>query len=423
MDKFLITGPCKIKGQVSISGSKNAALPILASTLLFDKPVIIKNLPRVRDIDTMLNLLKSLGSKIQFSKNKKIVKIYKTKKQKYFGSYSILKTMRAGILILGPLISKYHKSICSFPGGCVLNGNSGRPVNLHLNALKKIGMKYEIKKGYIYAKSNGKLKGTTIKFPKISVGATEQLIMSAVLAKGKTILKNSAIEPEIKDLTNFLKSAGANIKWIGKRTCQIIGVDSLSQTTYSVMGDRIETGTFCVAATLAKGNLIIRNFNPNVIQTELNILKKIGAKIKTSKDKIHIQGPQKIKSIRNITTREYDGFPTDLQPQFMVLLCKANGVSSITENIFQGRFIHVMELQRLGAKITIKNSTAIIEGNANLSGSEVMSSDLRASAALVLAGIVSKGKTIISRIYHLDRGYEKIENKLKKIGVKIKRLS
>ena len=423
MDKFLITGPCKIKGQVSISGSKNAALPILASTLLFDKPVTIANLPRVRDIDTMLNLLKSLGSKIHFSKNKKTVKIYKTKKQKFFGSYSILKTMRAGILILGPLVSKYHKSICSFPGGCVLNGNSGRPVNLHLNALKKLGMKYEIKKGYIHAKSNGKLKGATIKFPKISVGATEQLIMSAVLAKGKTILKNSAIEPEIKDLTNFLKSAGANIKWIGKRTCQIIGVDSLSQTTYSVMGDRIETGTFCVAATLAKGNLIIRNFNPNVIQTELNILKKIGAKIKTSKDKIHIQGPQKIKSIRNITTREYDGFPTDLQPQFMVLLCKANGISSITENIFQGRFIHVMELQRLGAKITIKNSTAIIEGNANLSGSEVMSSDLRASAALVLAGIVSKGKTTISRIYHLDRGYEKIENKLKKIGVKIKRLS
>ena len=423
MDKFLITGPCKIKGQVSISGSKNAALPILASTLLFDKPVTIENLPRVRDIDTMLNLLKSLGSKIHFSKNKKIVKIYKTKKQKFFGSYSILKTMRAGILILGPLVSKYHKSICSFPGGCVLNGNSGRPVNLHLNALKKIGMKYEIKKGYIHAKSNGKLKGTTIKFPKISVGATQQLIMSAVLAKGKTTLKNSAIEPEIKDLTNFLKLAGANIKWIGKRTCQIIGVDSLNETTYSVMGDRIETGTFCVAATLAKGNLIIRNFNPNVIQTELNILKKIGAKIKTSKDKIHIQGPQKIKSIKNITTREYGGFPTDLQPQFMVLLCKANGISSITENIFQGRFIHVMELQRLGAKITIKDGTAIIEGNANLSGSEVMSSDLRASAALVLAGIVSKGKTTISRIYHLDRGYEKIENKLKKIGVKIKRLS
>ena len=424
MDKFLITGPCKkVKGQVSISGSKNAALPILASTLLFDKPVVIENLPRVRDIDTMLNLLKSLGSKVKFSKNKKTVKIYKTTKQKYFGSYSILKTMRAGILILGPLVSKYHKSICSFPGGCVLNGNSGRPVNLHLNALKKMGMSYIIKKGYIHAKSNGKLKGTIIKFPKISVGATSQLIMSAVLAKGKTMIKNAAIEPEIKDLTNFLKSAGANIKWIGKRTCQIIGVNSLNQTTYSVMGDRIETGTFCVAATLAKGNLIIKNFNPKLIQTELNILKKIGAKIKTFKEKIHIIGPQKIKSISNITTREYDGFPTDLQPQFMVLLCKANGTSSITENIFQGRFIHVMELQRLGAKISIKDSTAIIEGNTNFSGSEVMSSDLRASAALVLAGIVSKGQTTISRIYHLDRGYEKIENKLKKIGVRIKRLS
>ncbi len=423
MDKFVIKGPCNVRGQVSISGSKNSALAILASTLLFDKPVVIKNLPRVKDIDTMLNLLKSLGSKIQFSKNKKAVEIFKTKNQKYFGSYSILKTMRAGILILGPLVSKYHKSICSFPGGCVLNGNSGRPVNLHLNALKKMGMKYEIKKGYIHARSNGKLKGTTVKFPKISVGATEQLIMSSVLAEGKTLLKNCAIEPEIKDLTNFLNSAGANIKWIGKRTCQIIGVDSLNQTTYSVMGDRIETGTFCVAATLAKGNLIIRNFNPNLIKTELNILKKIGAKIKTSKDKIHIQGPKKIKSISNITTKEYDGFPTDLQPQFMVLLCKANGISSITENIFQGRFIHVMELQRLGAKITIKDSSAIIEGNANLSGSEVMSSDLRASAALVLAGIISKGKTTISRIYHLDRGYEKIEHKLKKIGVRIKRLS
>ena len=423
MDKFLITGPCKIKGEVSISGSKNSALGILASTLLFDKPVIIENLPRVRDIDTMLNLLKSLGSKVQISKNKKTVKIYKTTKRKYFGSYSILKTMRAGILILGPLVSKYQKSICSFPGGCVLNGNSGRPVNLHLHALKKMGMKYEIKKGYIHAKSNGKLKGTIIKFPKISVGATSQLIMSAVLAKGKTLIKNAAIEPEIKDLTNFLKSAGANIKWIGKRTCQIIGVNSLNQTTYSVMGDRIETGTFCVAATLAKGNLIIKNFNPKIIQTELNLLKKVGAKIKTFKSKIHIKGPQKIKNINNINTKEYNGFPTDLQPQFMVLLCKANGFSSITENIFQGRFIHIMELQRLGAKIKIKNNTAIIEGNANLSGTEVMSSDLRASAALVLAGIAAKGETIVSRIYHLDRGYEKFENKLKKIGVKIKRIS
>ena len=420
MDKFLITGPCKIKGQVSISGSKNAALPILASTLLFDKPVIIQNLPQVRDIDTMLNLLKSLGSKIQYLKNKKTVKISKTTKPKHFASYSLVKTMRAGILVLGPLVAKYHKSIASLPGGCTIGA---RPVNYHLNALKKLGMKYEIKKGYIHASSKGKLKGANIKFSKISVGATENSIIAACLANGKTILKNCAIEPEIKDLTNFLKSAGANIKWIGKRTCQIIGVNSLNQTTYSVMGDRIETGTFCVAATLAKGDLLIKNFNPNVIQTELNLLKKVGAKIKTSKNEINIKGPKKIKSITNITTKEYPNFPTDLQAQFMVLLCKANGRSAITESIFENRFMHVAELRRLGAKIIVKDNKATIEGKTEFLGAELMSSDLRASVALVLAAIVAKGQSTINRIYHLDRGYEKIENKLKKIGVKIKRLS
>ncbi len=410
MDKFLITGPCKVRGQVSISGSKNAALPILASTLLFDKPVVIENLPRVRDIDTMLNLLKSLGSKIKFSKNKKTVKIYKTKKQNYFASYSLVKTMRAGILVLGPLISKYHKSITSLPGGCLIGA---RPVNYHLSALKKLGMKYEIKKGYIHASSKGKLKGTMIKFSKISVGATENSIIASTLAQGKTTLKNCAIEPEIKDLTNFLKSAGANIKWIGKRTCQIIGVNSLNSTGYSVMGDRIETGTFCVAATLTKGDLTIKNFNPKLIQTELNLLKRSGAKIKTNKNEIKIKGPQKIKSINSIVTKECPNFPTDLQAQFMVLM----------ESIFENRFMHVAELRRLGAKIVIKDNKATIEGNTEFIGAELMSSDLRASVALVLAAIISKGQSVINRIYHLDRGYEKIENKLKKIGVRIKRLS
>ena len=423
MDKFLIKGPSILKGEVLISGSKNAALPILASTLLFDKPVIIKNLPRVRDINTMLNLLKSLGSKIEFFDNRKKVRISKSKKPKYFASYSLLKTMRAGILVLGPLVSKYQKSITSFPGGCVLNGNSGRPINLHLNALQKLGMKYEIKRGYIYAKSKGKLKGKTLKFPSISVGATQHLIMSSVLSDGKTILKNCAIEPEVLDLINFLKGAGANIKWIGKRICQIIGVNSLNQTNYSVMGDRIETGTFCVAATLTKGNLLIKGFDPVLIQTELSLLKKTGAKIKTIKDEIHIKGPQKIKKISHLATKEYGGFPTDLAPQFMVLLCKANGRSSITENIFQSRFMHAMELQRLGAKISIKNNKAKIEGNTNFIGAEVMSSDLRASAALILAGISAKSTTVVSRVYHCDRGYEKIENKLKKIGANIRRLN
>ena len=423
MDKFLIKGPSILKGEVLISGSKNAALPILASTLLFDKPVIIKNLPRVRDINTMLNLLKSLGSKIEFFDNRKKVRISKSKNPKYFASYSLLKTMRAGILVIGPLISKCQKSITSFPGGCVLNGNSGRPINLHLNALQKLGMKYEIKRGYIYAKSKGKLKGKTLKFPSISVGATQHLIMSSVLSDGKTILKNCAIEPEVLDLINFLKGAGANIKWIGKRICQIIGVNSLNQTIYSVMGDRIETGTFCVAATLTKGNLLIKGFEPKLIKTELDLLKKTGAKIKMIKDEIHIKGPQKIKKISHLATKEYGGFPTDLAPQFMVLLCKANGRSSITENIFQSRFMHAMELQRLGAKISIKNNKATIEGNTNFIGAEVMSSDLRASAALILAGISAKSTTVVSRVYHCDRGYEKIENKLKKIGADIRRLN
>ena len=423
MDKFLIKGPSILKGEVLISGSKNAALPILASTLLFDKPIIIKNLPRVRDINTMLNLLKSLGSKIEFFDNRKKVRISKSKNPKHFASYSLLKTMRAGILVLGPLISKCQKSITSFPGGCVLNGNSGRPINLHLNALQKLGMKYEIKRGYIYAKSKGKLKGKTLKFPSISVGATQHLIMSSVLSDGKTILKNCAIEPEVLDLINFLKGAGANIKWIGKRICQIIGVNSLNQTNYSVMGDRIETGTFCVAATLTKGNLLIKGFEPKLIKTELDLLKKTGAKIKMIKDEIHIKGPQKIKKISHLATKEYGGFPTDLAPQFMVLLCKANGRSSITENIFQSRFMHAMELQRLGAKISIKNNKATIEGNTNFIGAEVMSSDLRASAALILAGISAKSTTVVSRVYHCDRGYEKIENKLKKIGADIRRLN
>tara|TARA_A100001388_G_scaffold256365_1_gene221443 strand:+ start:405 stop:1667 length:1263 start_codon:yes stop_codon:yes gene_type:complete len=420
MDKFLVNGPCRIEGQVNIQGSKNAALPILASTILFDRPVIIKNLPRVRDIDTMLNLLKSLGLKVQLFKHKRTVRISNNKKLKFLASYSLVKTMRAGILVLGPMISKYHKSITSLPGGCLIGA---RPVNFHLNALKKLGMKYEIKKGYIHAKSKGKLKGAKIKFPKISVGATENSIIAACLAKGETILKNCAIEPEIKDLTNFLISGGAKIKWIGKRTCRIIGVDSLSGTEYSVMGDRIETGTFCVAATITNGDLRIKNFNPKIIQTEINILKKIGAKIKTSKDEIHIMGPKNIKNISSITTKEYPNFPTDLQAQFMVLLCKAKGRSVITESIFENRFMHVGELRRLGAKILIKENKAIIEGNTKFVGAELMSSDLRASVALVLAAIVSSGKSIINRIYHLDRGYENIEKKLQQIGVKIKRLT
>ena len=420
MDKFIVKGPCKIKGEISISGSKNAALPILASTILFEKEVIIKNLPRVKDIDTMINLLKSLGSVIQFSKNKKNVKITKKKKQNYFATYSLVRTMRAGILVLGALVAKHQKSITSLPGGCLIGA---RPVNFHLNALKKLGMKYDIKKGYIHAHARGKLKGAKIRFSKISVGATENTIIAACLANGISILRNCAIEPEIIDLINFLKSGGAKIKFIGKRTVKIEGIKSLESTSYSVMSDRIETGTFCVAACLTGGNLKINNFDPKIIKTELSLLKKVGAKIKVAKKQIHISGPKKIKNLTNLVTKEYPNFPTDLQAQFMVLLCKAKGKSSITESIFENRFMHVAELRRLGAEIIVKKNKAFISGNTNFQAAELMSSDLRASVALVLAATVATGSSTINRIYHLDRGYENIENKLRKIGVNIRRVN
>ena len=418
MDKFLIKGPCKIKGKISVEPSKNSSLPILASTLLFDQPVVIKNLPRVKDIDTMISLLQSLGSKVIFSKDKRSVKIINKKKMRTYASYSIVKKMRGSFLVLGPLLAKFYNSKCSLPGGCNLGA---RPVNYHLQALKKLGMNYHLKDGYILAKSKGKLKGTTINFPKISVGATENTIIAASLAKGKTTLKNCAIEPEIKDLTNFLNLAGAKIKWSG-RTCNIIGVNSLKETEYSVMADRIMAGTFCIAACLNKGDLEIQNINPKIIYTELNLLKKIGANIKTTNNKIFIKGPKKIKSIKNIKTKEFPGVATDLQSQLMVLMCKANGKSTITENIFENRFMHVAELRRLVAKITIKNNKALIEGNTLFKACPLMSSDLRASIALVLAAMTAEGVSQVDRIYHLDRGAENFENKLKKIGVKIKRL-
>ena len=420
MDKFIINGPSKIKGTIKLSGSKNASLPILAATILFDEPVEIKNLPNVKDVSTMLDLIKSLGFSVKKNKFKNSV-IIKKKIIKTFASYSLVKTMRAGILVLGPLLTKYKKAITSLPGGCLIGA---RPVNFHLNALAKLGMKHEIKKGYIYANALRGLKGSTIKFPQISVGATENLILAATLAEGKTILKNCAIEPEIKlDLTNFLNRAGARIKWTGKRSVEIEGVKKLKSVSYSVMSDRIECGTFCVVAAISKGELKINGLNPAIINTEIKLLKKVGAKIKTSGENIFIRGPKKIKNIKFLETKEYNGFPTDLQAQFMALLCKADGKSVIQEKIFENRFTHIGELKRLGAKISIIKNKAIIKGNSNLEGAELMSSDLRASVALVIAAIVSKGTSVINRIYHLDRGYENIENKLKKVGVKIKRIS
>ena len=417
MQKLEVFGAKKLKGQIKISGSKNASLPILAATLLSNKKVYLQNLPRVKDIETMVSLLQSLGSKISFNKNN--LAIDNKKQNKNFASYSLVKTMRAGILVLGPLLAKFGKAKVSLPGGCAIGT---RPVDIHLDALSKLGVKYKIIQGYVHAKAPKGLIGSKIKFPKISVGATENLIIAASFAKGTTVLSNCAIEPEIKDLVNFLKSMGCNINWISKRSIKIEGVSNVKEINYSVMFDRIEAGTYLIAAAVTEGNLKIQNVVPKIIQTEINTLKKIGVKIKVKKDEIHIVGNKKIKSIK-IKTAPYPGFPTDLQAQMMVLLCKANKQSVIKEDIFENRFMHVAELNRMGAKILTNGNKAKVSGNIRFEAAELMATDLRASVSLILAALTAKGKSVINRIYHLDRGYENIEKKLKKVGAKIRRIN
>jgi UDP-N-acetylglucosamine 1-carboxyvinyltransferase len=417
MQKLEVFGANKLKGHIKISGSKNASLPILAATLLSNKKSILKNLPKVRDIETMLTLLQSLGSRVKLDKNKTIID--NSKQNKKFASYNLVKTMRAGILVLGPLLAKHKSAKVSLPGGCAIGT---RPVDIHLKALSKLGVKYKIDQGYVIANAPKGLKGNKIKFPKISVGATENLIIAASFAKGTTILSNCAIEPEIKDLVNFLNEMGCNIKWISKRTIKVIGVSEIKEISYSVMFDRIEAGTYLVAAAVTEGNLKISNIVPEIIKTEINVLKKLGSKIMIKKNEVQIIGNKKIKSTK-ITTAPYPGFPTDLQAQIMVLLCKANKSSTIKEDIFENRFMHVAELNRMGAKISTDGNKAIIEGNINFAPAELMATDLRASVSLILAALTAKGKSVINRIYHLDRGYENIEKKLKKVGAKIRRVN
>ena len=417
MQKLEVFGANKLKGQIKISGSKNASLPILAATLLSRKKVYLKNLPRVKDIETMGSLLKSLGSKIKFNQNNLVID--NIKQSKSFASYSLVKTMRAGILVLGALLAKFGKAKVSLPGGCAIGT---RPVDIHLDALSKLGVKYKIVQGYVHATAPKGLIGNKIRFSKISVGATENLIIAASFAKGTTVLSNCAIEPEIKDLVNFLKNMGCNIKWTSKRSVKIEGVSEVKEITYPVMFDRIEAGTYLVAAAVTAGNLKIKNIVPKIIQTEINTLKKIGAKINVKKDEVHIIGNKKIKSM-NIKTAPYPGFPTDLQAQIMVLLCKANKQSVIKEDIFENRFMHVAELNRMGAKISTDGNKAKVAGNINFAAAELMATDLRASVSLILAALTAKGKSVINRIYHLDRGYENIEKKLKKVGAKIRRVN
>ncbi len=420
MQKLLIKGKKELKGNITISGSKNATLPILAASLLTSE-IKLTNVPLVKDIFTMIELLKFIGVEIKVKKkNKKnFIELKNFKKNiNTLAPYKLVKTMRAGVLVLGPLLSKYKKAKVSLPGGCAIGT---RPVDLHLFALKKLGAKIKIKDGYIIAEAKNGLFGSKIKFPSVSVGATENALLAAYGATGKTVLYNCAVEPEILDLISFLKKLGGKIKIFGRKISVIGNNFKNSKITHKIIFDRIEAGTYLIAGALLGKKLIIKNVNSKILSYEMQILKKMGAKIIINKDTIIISKFEKLKAI-NVSTKPFPGFPTDLQAQLMVLMTQANGISKIKENIFENRFMHVPELKRMGAKIEIKNRTAYIFGPSKLTGAEVMATDLRASVSLVLAGLIAENRTIINRIYHLDRGYEQLENKLDRCKAEIKRI-
>ena len=418
MQKLIIKGKKNLTGTISISGSKNATLPILAATILAGNATLT-NVPLVKDIFTMLELLKFIGFKIKINKLRRSIDlISKNTNIKTLAPYKLVKTMRAGVLVLGPLLTKYKKAKVSLPGGCAIGT---RPVDLHLFALKKLGAKIKIKDGYIIAEAKKGLKGAKIKFPNISVGATENALLAAYGASGKTVLSNCAIEPEVLDLILFLKKLGCKITIQGRRIVIERKKIKKEMVNHNIIFDRIEAGTYLVAGALIGKKIIIKDIKPKILECEINILKKMGAKIKLSKNSVSIIKSNKLNKI-NILTKPYPGFPTDLQAQLMVLMTQAKGISKIKENIFENRFMHVPELKRMGAKIEIKNKIAFISGPSKLTGAEVMATDLRASVSLVLAGLIADNRTIINRIYHLDRGYEFLEKKLKNCKAVIKRV-
>ena len=419
MEKLYVDGGTRLSGKIRISGSKNSSLPILAATLLTDSECILRNVPDLSDTNYMVQILSTLGAEVERASGNVIVKANKVAAE---APYDLVRKMRASVCVLGPMLARNGEALVSLPGGCVIGD---RPIDLHLRGLEALGAEVEVKGGDIKVTARSGLRGANINMSGqygSTVLGTDNVMMAAVFAVGETIIEGAAAEPEVEDLAKFLNSLGAKIEGAGTSRIVIHGVEDLSGGEHVVIPDRIEAGTFCIASTLAKGNLEIKNVNPKVIRAELALLKKFGAKIKTENNKILIKGPDKIRPIRNIKTREWPGVATDMQSQLMVLMCKANGKSTITENIFENRFLHVGELQRLGANIQIEKNKAIIEGNTKFVGAELMSSDLRASVALVLAAIVSHGKSIINRIYHLDRGYEDLESKLRNIGVKIRRV-
>ncbi len=418
MQKLIIKGNKELSGVISISGSKNATLPILAASILAKK-VNLTNVPFVKDIFTMFELLKFIGINVKIKSKKKIIEIQnKNQNINTLAPYKLVKTMRAGVLVLGSLLTKYKKAKVSLPGGCAIGT---RPVDLHLLALKKMGAKIKIKDGYIVAEAKNGLVGSKIKFPSISVGATENALLAAFGAKGKTTLLNCAVEPEILDLIEFLKKLGSRIKISGRKIVLESKTPKKETINHKIIFDRIEAGTYLIAGALIGKKIIVKNINTKILKIEIDILRQMGVKISILKNSIIILKSKKLKKI-NINTKPYPGFSTDLQAQLMVLMTQATGLSKIQENIFENRFMHVPELKRMGAKIEIKNKSAYISGPTKLNGAEVMATDLRASVSLVLAALIAENRTIVNRIYHLDRGYEFLEQKLKKCNARIKRI-
>ena len=417
MEKLLIKGGASLKGEISCSGAKNAALPMIAATILSDEDIILKNLPYLQDITTMFELLGSMGADILLNENMDFTIATNNLKEKE-ARYELVKTMRASILVLGPLVAKYGEARIALPGGCAIGS---RPVNYHLDALEQLGATITLKNGYIEASAK-KLIGSNIKFDGITVTGTENIMMAACLAEGTTTLTNVAKEPEIIDLAEFLNKMGAKISGAGSDEITIEGVKRLYGTDHSIPADRIEAGTYLVAAAVTKGEIKINGINPNRLIKVLDKLIETGAKVETFEDSISLtMNKDKPKPV-DITTAPFPEFPTDMQAQFSVINALANGVSNIYETVFENRFMHVQELNRMGCNIQINGNQAIIEGVDSLYGAEVMATDLRASASLILAGLCAKGETKVDRIYHIDRGYERIEEKLNYLGANIIRL-
>lgn len=417
MDKLLITGGTPLNGNVRISGAKNAALPILAATLLAETPCYISNVPHLQDITTMMGLLGRMGAGIVV--NEKLnIEVNAANVDTFTAPYELVKTMRASILVLGPLVARFGAATVSLPGGCAIGS---RPVNLHIQGLEQMGAEIEVENGYIHAKAD-RLKGAKLCMDLVTVTGTENLLMAATLAEGETIIENAAREPEVVDLANFLIKMGAKIEGAGTDTIHIQGVERLKGTEYTVLPDRIESGTYLVGAAMTGGRVHLKDTDPSLLDAVLLKLEETGAKITTGQNWIELdmQG-QRPKAV-DIETAPYPAFPTDMQAQFTALNSVAEGVASISENVFENRFMHAQELQRMGADIRIRGNTAIIKGVAQLNAAPVMATDLRASASLVLAALVAEGDTVVDRIYHIDRGYECIEEKLTQLGSKIQRL-